>query len=572
MRLTVKHNKQGCRATSWLTILLLGCLSVVSQSLWAIGLGDIDYTTALGERLDARINVIAPGDVTPENLIVRQLNEQQAAALGVQLVDSFYSFRFQAIAASDGVIHVAVTSDEAITEPYVNILVELRWPQGQVLREYTLLLDLPSVAEPAQQQSSVSAVAAPARSIRSASPSTSRSATQPDSGDKYRVVPGDTLSAIAGRLSASINHSANDLMQWLLENNPQAFVGNDPNRIKAGSLIALPGGVSLSALDSPSRSGKATAVKAVAAPSGDSAIPEPAPTAVQKPMLRITAPESGGAADVDSEQSLGVQLAATREVVDKLRRENRELMARLQRIEQSDFQESLQKLVELKDEQIFELKRQVRILKDENAAAGSGQVKAIGLSGQPPGGLEPLNEKGGAEAVNYSAYLAIGLVVLVVIGVVVVMRSRAHVEPVSVLTEPEPADIDEKAILEELSQVSSPSPHRPSPAEKGPTFRGVTGARRVARLHNNWRPDEDVQRDIQEKMRHYQSPTGSYAAKEDVHGSPVDARITEALALATEGKFDLAEAILISEQVESGEDQRLEDALHYVEKMREKRR
>ena len=36
-----------------------------------------------------------------------------------------------------------MTSDEAVVEPYLDFVVEARWPDGRLLREYTVLLDPP---------------------------------------------------------------------------------------------------------------------------------------------------------------------------------------------------------------------------------------------------------------------------------------------------------------------------------------------------------------------------------------------------------------------------------------------
>jgi pilus assembly protein FimV len=62
---------------------------------------------------------------------------------------------------ADGRDVIKVSSRESITEPFVTLLVEVTWGRGQLVREYTVLLD-PPLYTPGQSESSAAPVAAPA--------------------------------------------------------------------------------------------------------------------------------------------------------------------------------------------------------------------------------------------------------------------------------------------------------------------------------------------------------------------------------------------------------------------------
>ena len=531
------------------TVCLLVCGLLLSPFASAVGLGEVQLQSALGEPLQARITLVAPGDLTTDEMIVRHVSGTEAEALGMQLVDSFHAYRLTP-QMSGGVLSIALSTSDPINEPYINLLIELRWPKGQVMREYTLLLDLPVAANVAQSTPTPRANAIPERKSPMSPPPV------PVGEGRYRVVPGDTLSGIANRISASINHSSADIAQWLLAENPGAFINQDPDRIKAGSVLALPDDVALTALGGTTDKTLFRPRGAVVAATDDAAVAGDDPPVVSdNAVLRITSLNK--ASPNSAEHDLMAQLASTREVIDQLRRENRELQARLERIERSGYEASLQKLVDLKDEQIFELKRQVRVLKEENAVMASqelGENRVIGLDGQPP--AESVREYAADTPDNMMAYIVLGLVFLTIVGSVIWMRMRVGtVEPVSVLGPA--AELDEKAVLDELQKVAK-TQTRP------PQRTGSSQGRRDSR----WRPDDEVKRDIEEKMRAYAPQTDS--DDYDEGPSELDERIAEALAYATAGKFDLAEAILISGQIDSGNDPKLDDALHYVEKLREK--
>ncbi|MDZ7749995.1 MAG: FimV/HubP family polar landmark protein [Halofilum sp. (in: g-proteobacteria)] len=109
----------------------------------ALGLGDIELQSALNQRLDAEIPLRGVPADRSEDVIVTLASEQAFQDVGLQRPFSLTKLRFEVRQRAGGEYFVHVTSSEAIVEPFLSFLVEVDWPGGNLLREYTVLLDPP---------------------------------------------------------------------------------------------------------------------------------------------------------------------------------------------------------------------------------------------------------------------------------------------------------------------------------------------------------------------------------------------------------------------------------------------
>ena len=234
----------------------------------ALSLGRITVQSALGEPLRAEIDV-------PE------INAEEAASLkaSVALPDAFraagleYSPAMTGVQITlkrrpDGRAFIRVSSDRAINDPFVDMIVEASWSTGRIVRDYTMLFDPPSLRQaapaaptPAQIPLSPSASRAAApESVPPASPTvTTTRPAEPAKGSakapvrapmtkmasdasesgQVTVKPGDTASKIA-TATKSANISLDQMLVAMLRANPAAFMGDNINRVKSGSVINIP--------------------------------------------------------------------------------------------------------------------------------------------------------------------------------------------------------------------------------------------------------------------------------------------------------------------------------------------
>jgi pilus assembly protein FimV len=118
-------------------------LFVVSTGAWALGLGNIEVSSTLNEPLEARINLSAlqAGDL--DGMQVQLASAGQFKRAGIQRPFQLSKLRFKAVEGSDGGGHITVTTRDPVVEPFLNFLVEVAWPRGRIVREYTILLDPP---------------------------------------------------------------------------------------------------------------------------------------------------------------------------------------------------------------------------------------------------------------------------------------------------------------------------------------------------------------------------------------------------------------------------------------------
>ncbi|MET4160442.1 pilus assembly protein FimV [Marinobacterium sp. MBR-111] len=218
----------------------------VSQA-HALGLGEIQVNSALNEPLDAEIKLTQVRDLSPLQIQPRMAAmDEYSLSGGVSQGRYLRDIQFQVLLTPDGAGSIRLRSNEPIQEPFLNFMVEVNWPSGRMVREYTLLLDPPvfdptpvqRTVQPAQVQQPV--VAEPAESLqRQVAGTTSNILTRMDSENQVYVGVNDTLWEIAAR-NKPANISEHQMMLALLRKNPAAFPSGNINAMRAGVVLNLP--------------------------------------------------------------------------------------------------------------------------------------------------------------------------------------------------------------------------------------------------------------------------------------------------------------------------------------------
>jgi len=119
----------------------------VSGPVFGIGLGEIRLSTPLNEPLRAEIQLLQIGALEKNDLLVGLAPKSDFEAAGVERLFFLTSLKFSLDLDNPKGPMVIVTTDSPVREPYLNFLLEVQWPNGRLLREYTLLMDLPTFAE-----------------------------------------------------------------------------------------------------------------------------------------------------------------------------------------------------------------------------------------------------------------------------------------------------------------------------------------------------------------------------------------------------------------------------------------
>ncbi|MEY4861943.1 MAG: hypothetical protein RLZ51_38 [Pseudomonadota bacterium] len=256
-------------------------LSIPAGAPSAAGLGRLTVQSSLGQPLRAEVEVTALSSQELQSLGARLASPEAFQQAGLQYNPALSGLRLS-VQPRGGRTFVSITSNQAVNEPFVDLLIELSWAGGKLLREYTFLLDpptLPAASAPAAPATSgVSQAASPAGSVPAAAGAGAAAASQGpapaaatraqgvasaagrvregaaatdstmqgSAGEPVSVRRGDTLSAIAGRIKpADVN--LDQAMIAIYRANPAAFAGN-LNLLRAGAALMIPEASSMASL------------------------------------------------------------------------------------------------------------------------------------------------------------------------------------------------------------------------------------------------------------------------------------------------------------------------------------
>jgi pilus assembly protein FimV len=283
----------------------------------AAGLGKLSVMSQLGQPLRAEIEIVSLQRGEGDSLGARLASLDAFRQANVDMNPALLSLKFAVERRPSGQYVMALTSPQPVNEPFVDMLVELNWANGRLVREYTFLLDPPeyagpkkpekpaglatapaeqaapeaSAAEPASNVQGVAAEPAPVFAAVPLGPNVPGQATpsepaavpqgtpadeptpaaapvlavepkpaepelarvnavppveaprelaqEPGVKDTYEVVRGDTLSKIAVRNRVE-GVSLQQMLVALFRANPDAFVADNMNRLRAGKIIRIP--------------------------------------------------------------------------------------------------------------------------------------------------------------------------------------------------------------------------------------------------------------------------------------------------------------------------------------------
>ena len=196
---------------------LLALSLLISQSVLSLGFGELELKSEQGEPLDARIVLVNLGevDLTTIKVELASAEAHEAAQIPFEQNLSQLAFRVQSSVEHDAVVRV--TSKEPISADFMQFLVDMAWPQGQLQSEYTISLKLPDTA------------AASSVAVELAQTSSATVIVRKD----------DTLSQIAMEHKAS-DVSMTQMMMALHMNNREAFIKDNVNLMRTGAILQLP--------------------------------------------------------------------------------------------------------------------------------------------------------------------------------------------------------------------------------------------------------------------------------------------------------------------------------------------
>lgn len=245
-------------------ISLAVCLALTPFTVDAAGLGKMTVLSGLGEPLIAEIEVQSATQEELSTLSARIAPPETYEEQGIERNRALGSISVELAKRSDGTPVLRLRTPQPVNEPFLDMLIQVEWSSGRLLREYTALLDPPGYGE---QSSTMTAQASPvvtpaertsqsaqekpnagssARQAKKKTSSAVDAASAPQ--EDYKTRSGDTLHAIAQQTLVE-GVSLEQMLVGLYRANPHAFSGNNMNRLKVGQILRIPDVQELQAVD-----------------------------------------------------------------------------------------------------------------------------------------------------------------------------------------------------------------------------------------------------------------------------------------------------------------------------------
>jgi pilus assembly protein FimV len=334
-----------------LKILLAIMSAALPLAANALGLGEIKLNSALNDKFNADIPVVGATSDELDSLDVKLAGLNQFTQAGLDRPEVLSQLQFVVVRNPDGTSYIHITSNAAVREPFLDFLVDANWNNGELIREYTVLLNPPTFqtanaapSAPAPQPAAVAPAApvaavpvpvptpTPAPATQAAAPvaqppaevaaTPPPAAPQPEPAAESTPAPvaspppapapsveqapaqralgtnygpihrGETLSSIAKSVRPD-GVTLNQMMIAIYQANPEVFMHNI-NRMKSGYILRMPTAadaqaVSVTDANSEVRAQMQSWRSGASAPE---AAPSTATSAPAAPALQLVAPGS----------------------------------------------------------------------------------------------------------------------------------------------------------------------------------------------------------------------------------------------------------------------------------------
>jgi pilus assembly protein FimV len=236
----------------------------------AAGLGRLTVLSALGHPFSAEIELVSVSKAEMGSLSAQIAPPEAYRKANLQYNSALPGARVTIEKRPDGRPYLKITTSRPVTEPFIDLMIDLTWSAGRILREYTALLDPPGVGamplgEPAPTVSATPEMRpapmtseAPAAPLAPASPAMQVAPEPPVSAPMSQpIAPAPTAEATAGakeygpiergetlgKIARSVMPEGVTLEQMLValyRANEEAFIRKNLNLVRAGKILRVP--------------------------------------------------------------------------------------------------------------------------------------------------------------------------------------------------------------------------------------------------------------------------------------------------------------------------------------------
>jgi pilus assembly protein FimV len=240
------------------TFLVIFVSLFTSSYSLSLGLGEITLQSYYNEPLSAEFKILQANNLSQNEISVSLASREYFVQAGIDRDFFLTSLQFDIIFDDPSHAYVKVTTREPVKEPYLNFLVEIQWTSGRLLREYTLLLDVPLYDD----RNTDDTVVVPNSPFSGASSVSTDIGVQPSSQltvvdsesvavvpvsvqsnvstTETKVMPGDTLWDLARKMRPNQSLNVLQTMVAIQNANPDAFINGNINLLRTGAILRAP--------------------------------------------------------------------------------------------------------------------------------------------------------------------------------------------------------------------------------------------------------------------------------------------------------------------------------------------
>jgi pilus assembly protein FimV len=249
-------------------ISLAVCFALMPLMASAAGLGKLNVISGLGEPLSAEIELLSTTNEELSSLSAAIATEEAYKAQGIERLAVHKAIKVEVARRSDGSPVLKLTTAQPINDPFLDMLIQVDWSTGRLVREYTALLDPPGFGEqsaatamapqtpstsetmtavpskqPAKKKSKGSSASSATAVTTATTATTNEVAAEPSpsvsSSEGYTTKRGDTLRSISRELQVE-GVSLEQMLDGLYRANKEAFMKDNMNRLKVGKIMHVP--------------------------------------------------------------------------------------------------------------------------------------------------------------------------------------------------------------------------------------------------------------------------------------------------------------------------------------------
>lgn len=242
------------RAKHVLTCGLVAACALPGGTASALGLGRLTVESALGQPLSARIELLPASKDELDSLSARVADPTLYRQNNLPYQAALARARVTLQRGPGETAYLRVSSPVSVNEPYLDLMVEVNWSAGRVVRDYTFLLDPPGATAVAQVDPVTPARTGTPPARTPAPAPTAGAAPSAPAGERsaegtYQVRRGDTLSKIAAQYKPE-TVTLEQMLVAMFRSNQDAFDNGNMNRLRSGTILTIPNAVEASTTQS----------------------------------------------------------------------------------------------------------------------------------------------------------------------------------------------------------------------------------------------------------------------------------------------------------------------------------